>query len=184
MINLLPPEEKNKLLNEEKEKIVIILWILLLFFLLCCFLIILSINFYISGQLEYQNIISKNFNNNEEDKEMQNLRKNFIDFNDTILKIKDFYNQRIYFSQILEDISEMIPEDAYLTNVSVVLSSKEKVNSAQISLSGFISKRDSLLKFKEALEKRDDIKEVFFPPSNWTKPENINFSLTFRIIKK
>ncbi len=183
MINLLSPEEKNRLLLEERKKIITILWFLFLFFLFCFTLILFSIRFYLQGQVESQKIIFQQTQKSTEQFEIKEFQEKFNSFNIALVNLDSFYKQKVYFSEILEKISKILHEEAYLTNISVTLST-DKETPAQVALSGFIPNRENLFEFKKTLEKEEGIKEVSFPPTNWVNPVDINFFVTFKTGKK
>ena len=121
MINLLPPEEKIKLLSQKREKLVVILGITITIPLLCFILILLSIRFYILGEINSQKILLQ-----QAEKEYQTpeflVFKDIIQKNDKILdRIEPFYKKETYITQVLETISRIArPENLYLTNISVI----------------------------------------------------------------
>jgi len=173
MINLLPPEQKKELLEETSLKLTLILGILFLSFLLSLFLILFSVKISIFRDLEVQKafleerekIISLN----------QNFEKEIKESNLSLSNLDSFYRGKINLIQILEKISGILPPGTYLTNLNF--------NLFQISLSGFSPTREILLSFKENLESEKEFSEVYFPPENWVKPSDINFSVTFKITK-
>jgi len=181
MINLLPPVEKGKLLLERKKRIIIILWALVLFFLVCLILILFSIKIYLRNQVESQKTFLVEAEKEFEQSEIQDLRKRISSVNLTLTKLNSFYQQKIYLSQILEKISQTLPSEAYLTNLSAVFSSDEEEGNVRVSLSGFVSTRETLFEFKKNLEKESNFKEISFPPANWVAPFDINFFVTFKV---
>ena len=182
MINLLPLEDKEKLLSERKKRITIILWLLFLFFLFCLALVLFSISIYLQSQTEYQKKVLIGGEKEFEQSEIQKLREKINSINSIVTKLIPFYLQKFYFSKILEKISEVLPQEAYLTNLSTTFSvSKEEKPKVKISLSGFIPTRESLLKFKKNLEEKSSFEKIYFPPSNWVKPTDINFFASFEI---
>lgn len=180
MINLLPPEEKTSLSLEEKKRLIIIIWLLFLFFILCWAFILFSIKFYLQGQVEYQEIILEETEKRIGQSEVQDLWEKFDSFNSQLVQLNSFYQQKVYFSEALEKISEILPPEAYLTNISVT---KKETELLQVSLSGFIPTREDLFKFKKNLEKEETIQEVSFPSSNWLEPVDIDFFVTFDLLK-
>ncbi len=181
MINLLPPEEKEHFLLERKKRIVIILWLLTSFFLICFILILFSIKVSLQSQVEIQKSILSEIEEKLKQNELQEIQEKISSFNLTLEKLKSFYQKRISFAEILEKISEILPSDAYFTDFSVVSSDTEEKPGIKIFLSGFISSRDSLLEFKNNLEKESNFKDVYFPPTNWVKSTNIEFYADFKI---
>ena len=82
----------------------------------------------------------------------------------------------------LEEISKIIPSEISLTNLSIF--SEKKKNEGQtikVSLSGFAPTRKSLFYFRKKLKEAEFFKNVSFPPSNWIKPTDIDFSINFEV---
>jgi len=175
MINLLPPQYKNELKQERKYKLVLILGIVVLFFLISLSLILLSIKFYTQGQVESEKILLSLKEKEFKTPETEALQKEVISINQNILKLSSFYQNQANLVEILEKLSQISPSGMYLTSLSY-----QKTN-FQISLSGYAPTRETLVQFKENLEKEKEFKEVNFPPSNWVAPTDINFQATFKI---
>jgi Tfp pilus assembly protein PilN len=175
MINLLPPQYKAELKEEENWKLTLILSILFLTFLVCSALILFSIKISISGQLEAQKILLLQEEEKFEESQIQSLEEKITISNQTLLKLNSFYRSQNNLTEILEKISETLPSSVYLTTLDL--------NLAQISLSGYSPTREILLEFKKNLEKEKLFEEIYFPPSNWVKPSNIDFSVNFKVAK-
>jgi len=173
MINLLPPTEKQKLSREKTKKIVIILGALILVFLICLILILISIEIYIQSQVSYQKILYESKEKQFKDSQAQEIQKEISEYNQNLLEIKSFYQKQANLVEILEKITQTLPEGVCLNSFSY--------QKARISISGYAPTRDILFEFKENLEQGDDFKEVFFPSSNWVKAIDIDFSLSFTI---
>lgn len=180
MINLLPPQEKETILREEKKRLTTILWFLFFVFLFCLILILFSVESYLGGQVGAQKIIiaqqEEEFNNPE----TQAIKEKINATNLMLAKLGVFYKNQTNFSKILEDISETMPEGIHLTNLSVSRSAADKM-AVQISLSGLSSTREILFNFKKNLEGRPEFKEINFPSSNWVKPTDVNFNVSFKM---
>lgn len=172
MINLLPLEQIEELKQEENLKQVLIWGILILFFLVSLFLILLSIKFFLSGNLEAQKIFLKEKGsslNLESEKEIKNL-------NELLLKMNSFYQEKIDLVPIIEEVSETLPSGIYLTNLNINPISKKEI---EVSLSGFCPQRETLLGFITILKEK--FSDVSFPPENLLKLIDINFSINFKI---
>ena len=173
MINLLPPQYKNELKQERKYKLVLILGIVVLFFLISLSLILLSIKFYTQGQVESEKILLSLKEKQFKTPETEALQKDIVLVNQEISKLSSFYQNQTNLVEILEKLSQIFPPGMYLTSLSY------QKAIFQISLSGYAPTRETLVQFKENLEK--EFKEVNFPPSNWVVPTDINFQTTFKI---
>jgi len=180
MINLLPPKEKEEILKEENWKLLMILGMILLFFLISLLLILFSIKIFIVGEVEAQKIIFAEREKEFKSTQMQNLQNNLTAFNKKLSQLDSFYQNQSNFSEILEEISKTLPSGVYLNNLSIV-SQGGKNEGSGCSISGFSPSRQILLILKDNLEKEKNFQEVYFPPSNWVKPADINFTINFKI---
>jgi len=178
MINLLPPKEKQILLQEKQFREVLILGttflLLLSFFALILFLIRVDLRSKLLSQKEALEQRKKEL----KIVEIRNIEKEIGSLNQNLLKVASFYEDKFYLTDILEDLSEAMPSGLYLTNLSC---NKEE---REISISGFSPDRETLTVFKRNLESKEDFKEVYFPPSNWIEPINIDFFASFKIDNK
>ena len=180
-INLLPPEVKTELELEEKWKQVFLLGLLFLIFLICLSLILISINIYISGEADSRKILLEQREKEFRTPQTQALQKNLATFNQTLSQLDLFYQKQFNVSDVLEIVSELLPAGTYLTNLSCVPQVSTKGGwKTSCSLSGFCPNRETLLDFKDRLEKEKSFGEVSFPPASWVKPADINFSVTFK----
>lgn len=175
MINLLPPKQKEEIVFKEKQKIILVLEILFLVFIISFSLILLSIKFFLSGNLEAEKLILKT-----KEKEFllqKNLEDEIKNYNLILSNLNLFYQNQVKITPVLEKIAGLLPSETYLTNLN--LSLKDKI--VEISISGFSPNREVLFSLKENLEKEKSFKEVYFPPENWIKPTDINFIINFKI---
>ena len=181
MINLLPLLEKEKTLLENKRRLIVILWILVLFFIFCFILVLLSIKFYIQGQVDSERIVVNTSVIEFEQSGAQSLHKRINSVNLKLDKLSDFYQNKVYITEILEKISITLPNGLYLNDLSFLAFRIDEESGFRVSLSGFASNREVLFNFKENLEKDESFKEVYFPPINWVKPVDIDFVTTFKV---
>ncbi len=175
MINLLPPQQKEELKREEKWKLTLILGIIFLVFLLYLFLIILSIKIYISGELASQKILLETKEKEFKTPEIQEFQKKITALNQNLFKLDSFYQNQPNLTKILEKISTTLPSGAYLTRLSW------QKETSQIELFGFTPLRESLFELKKNLEKEKDFEDIYFPSTNWVKPKEIDFYVTFKV---
>jgi len=175
MINLLPPEQKQELREEQGLKLVLILGIVILAFLISLTLILFSIKTSLSADLESQKIYFEQREKELESPKIQELEGKIKNYNLTLSQLKSFYQGQLDLTSILEKISKTLPERTYLTTLNF------DSQISQISLSGFSPNREELLQFKKNLEKTEGLKEIYFPPANWLKPTDIDFSVNFKL---
>ena len=182
MINLLPPEEKNRLLLEKKKKIAIIFGVLVLFILFCIISMLVLFNAFIKNKINLEEKALSATATKIKYLKIQNIRKRVKSSNLNFKKLNSFYRQKIYFSDILKDISKITPKEIFLTNISISYPTKKQKNSKiDISLSGFCPNRETLFDFKKNFQKNKQFRDVYFSPSDWVKPSDINFFVTFKI---
>lgn len=178
MINLLSPEQKKELLQEERYKLVLILGLLIVFFLASLSLVLLSIKINISGEAQSQKILVDSEEEKFKISEIQKLEEEIKSINQNLEKLNTFYKSQPNLTELLEKISKILPQNSYLTTFTLVSPAKEK--KIKISLGGYSKTRELLFEFKKGLEAEPDFKEIYFPPSNWIKPKDIEFLATFQ----
>ncbi|MFH1820483.1 MAG: hypothetical protein ABH805_01025 [Candidatus Nealsonbacteria bacterium] len=181
MINLLPPEEKIRIKREKARRLIFIWGAFILFFIVSLSLIFFAIKIYIAGQAAYQRV----FINLEQEKtqtmEAQDVEIRINLINHNLSKLVSFYKNQPPTIQLLERVSGIMPEEMYFNSLSLNQSQNGE-RKFQVSMTGFSPTREILLDFKKKLESESDLQGVYFPPSNWVKPTEINFSATFELI--
>lgn len=181
MINLLPPEEKDILRKEEKYRLAFIFGVFVLFFLAALSSILFSIKIYLSGQAEGYSILIDFEQQKSTTLETQNIEKEINLTNQNLSELTTFYKQQPRLTELLKEISDLIPEGIYLSSLSLNPNQTEQ-GRFQVSLTGYSDNRDLLLGFKKSLESEPSFQGIYFPPSSWVKPEDINFSASFEIV--
>jgi Tfp pilus assembly protein PilN len=186
MINLLPPSEIDNFLIEKKERVTIIFWFLVFFFILCLSLVLFSVKVYVEGQADFQETFFAGTKTQEKQEKINNFRNQIESLNHRINKTNTYYQNKNYFSDILKEVLSVVPEEMYLDNISLALKTDKPEGSSLIfvSLRGFSPTREKLSDLKENLEKKNgktSFSNISFPPSNWLKKHNIDFSVTFEI---
>lgn len=182
MINLLPPQQKEGLEKEENFRLTLILGVLLFAFLICFSLILFAFTVFLTGEMEAQEILFNQRKIELESPQMQRLEENLVRLNTTLIQLESFYQGQLDSTDTFEQISKTLPLGTYLTNLTVSYTTdKNAAWRASCSLSGFSPNRKLLLEFKENLEQEENFQEIYFPPTNWVQPENINFSAAFKI---
>jgi Tfp pilus assembly protein PilN len=186
MINLLSPQEKIILEQEEKSRLISVLLVIFCLSLLSFVLVMLSVKFYISGELESQKIIVNQ--RQLERNRFQSITQEINYQNIYLAQIRSFYQNNFSRSVILDEISQTLPKGTYLTSLSIssVLEAKSDKEAnlkkyLSVSLVGFSPTRDTVLEIKDNLEKEEKFQEVYFPPSNWVKPNDVEFSVNFKV---
>lgn len=183
MINLIAPKEKEKLFLEKIKRIIIILWFLLFFFIICLILVFLAVRIYAKSQFQSQQSITLSAKEEFKKEKIEEVKQKVEIVNSSLEKMKSFYDNKIYFSSLIERISENLPKDIYLDDFSIIFVKRpsEEKYVIEVSLEGFSPTREDLLEFKSSLEEEKDFINVSFPASNWVKKVDINFSASFEI---
>lgn len=172
MINLLPPQEKEELLREKDFKLVLILGLTFLAFLLSLFLILFSIKISIEGKLAVQGAF---LNQKElESAQTKDLQEQIKNLNLTLSDLNSFYQNQISLIETIEKISKALPAETYLTSLNLDQSWK-------FSLAGYSPSREILIEFKRNLEEERRFEDIYFPSSNWVIPNDINFTVSFKV---
>ncbi len=180
MINLLPPQQKESLLEQTHLRLVIILGILFLSFLACLFLSMLLVKSYVLGEIETQKIIL------EERKRTislnQGVEKEIRESNILLSDLNTFYEQDVNVTKVLEKLGELLPPQTYLKEFSFNKVVNGGEQERRVSLSGYCPSRESLLDFDARLEEESAFSDVTFSPSSWAKPNDIDFSVSFKVL--
>lgn len=180
MINLIPPEYKQELLKEKQFKIAMILVMIAISFLVSLVIILFSIQVYTDSQLAAEKDFLENSQKEMEFSKIEQLEYEVTSTNKEVSQLNTFYAQQVSIAEILEEISQVLPQGIYLNSVTLNLS-VEKDYCFSLLLNGFSPDRQSLLDLEKNLGNDSFFKDFSFPPSTWTKSENIEFSLILKI---
>ncbi len=197
-INLLPEQEKRELKRKENWKKIFLILVFILIFLLLLVLILFSLKIYIASKIETLQELFLKKEKEFQEKHLQNFEKEIEEINENLFKIKQFGEKQILITPVLEKVSSLIPNSIYLTNFSFRKifqeekrkeeekeeneNEKEKIKIlAEVQISGWANNREDLFYFRKAIKKEKGIQEIYFSPSSWVKPKDINFSLSFKI---
>ena len=175
MINLLPQKEKQEIKKEKELKETIILGFLASFFLFSFCLILFFIKLDIDKKLYKQEALLNQEKDKFEASEAKNLEEKITALNRDVIILNSCYQNKIYLSDVFEELSGAIPPEVYLTSISYNKKDRE------LGILGFAPKREDLSQLKQNLENSGRIKDIYFPASNWVKSENIDFFIKFGI---
>ena len=189
MINLLPSAEKENIILNRKRNIAIILWGLFLFLIICFIAALFFSRTYLNIILSSQKAILADYEKQFGRPEIRQFEEKIRFINGTIAKLNSFYEKENSLTEILEKVSKTIPPNLHINSFSVVTyvdkeKDKEKGNNfLQVAVSGRSLTREALLELRQKLLQESYFTEVYFPLANWTKSENIDFSVSFKILK-
>lgn len=178
MINLLPPTERENLIKEARLRLFFVWGIFVLFFLTAFSLVLFSINVYLAGETSSYKILIDYEQQKSSTLEAQNTEKEIGEINKRLESLNAFYLGQPKITELLRKISELIPEEIYLNSLSL---DPVEGDGFRVSLTGYSKTRETLLEFKKNLESDQVFKGIYFPPSNWVKPSDVNFSASFEM---
>lgn len=168
MINLLPPAFKHRLQAEENFRLLLILSTVIGVFLVCLAFLLFAARLYLKGEIRGQEVLVASL------KEQSLVRseelKNIQEFNATLLAISGLYEKRLSPTSILEGISSHLGLGMYVSSLNIT--------AGKVTVTGFSSARETLLAFREDLQKDKLFTNAYFPPSNWVRPRDITFSFS------
>jgi hypothetical protein len=179
MINLLPQKEKQNLILEKKEKLSVILGFMVLVSLFCLALVLLSVEFYVLSDTNYQKIILEEAQKKNQINRPASSKNIILKYNGILSQLDSFYKKEIYFNHVLDIISNIQkPQNLYLANYSLIRDENGKI---KVDVSGVSNTRDDLLLFQKNIETDSEIENPYFSPESWISPKNANFTLSFEI---
>lgn len=173
MINLLPPEQKEFIVLENKKRLIMILGVVGFVFFVSLTLILLSVEFYVAGQVKAQKIILQQKQREFQAAEIKALQEEIDLANQNFSKLKSFYEEQISLLWILEEIYYTLPPEVYLNRFSY--------NNREITLFAYAPTRAILLRFRENLIIKEEFKGIEFPNEPWIKPVDIEFYVRFQV---
>jgi len=173
MINLLPENEKREFALSLIQKKVCFILSFILLALLFLMLLLYVLGLYVKSIVDdYKDLVLAQEQQFKEAAYHQ-TKEQILNTNQQLAMASRFWQDRAKMTAVLEKLSEVTPASIYFTSFA---ESQEKV-----AVAGFAQTRDSLFNFKNDLEAEEMFSEVYFSPSSWVKPRDINFSLTFKI---
>jgi hypothetical protein len=189
MINLLPPQEKKAIILDQTKNLAIILCVIFLAYFISLALILLIVNFSILITMQQQQDILTNSKKIYQDSDFIFYENVVEQNNQNLTKIDSFYKNNAYVSDALKEISG-IDKSSGLSLTSILVNqgklgdikANQKPDNSKVltvTLLGISDNRETLSQFKQNLEKDPKITNMVFPPDNWLKSTDINFSLTF-----
>lgn len=173
MINLLPDPYKKAMRQEEQFRLVFILGMLLAAFFVCLSLLLLAVRISAAGQTQAQQILVESQKGTEDALRSERIRT----LNEEIAQVSSFYEGRVSLSELLERISNALPQSISLTSLSYTQGTPK----GKITLKGFAPRTEDLLELQTNLEKDPLVENLRIPPANWARATHIDFSLDFEL---
>lgn len=175
MINLIPQKEKKEL---ELELIFQKLFSLLLFtFFGFCFLILIlaALRVLIINQTGAVEDLVRAKQTELSASDFQEFQETIKETNQYIAQVRNFWQSQFLIAPLLENLSFLKPNSIYFNNLSFT----KTYPTNQVSISGFAQTRGALFYFKQNLETESSFDGVYFTPTSWVKPTDVDFSLSF-----
>lgn len=170
MINLIPPAFKSHVKAQERLRLVLILGTCLMIFSLSLSLLLVAVRAYLWKEIGAHEFLAASLKDQSAARAKD--LKGIEDLNSQLSALSRLYARRLSPSRILEIISSHLGPGMYLSSFGVTSTKPTKV-----TLTGYAQFRETLLTFREALQKDSAFTNVYFPPSNWVKQKDITFSL-------
>lgn len=210
MINLLPPQDKNEF---KKEIVFKKISVILFFHFICLLILIFALSLASAFFIQQTGIIKEQAIQQEQQAQsaqFQTYKADAAGFNDTLNKLRGFWQGQILTSSFLEKFLPLVSSNVHLKSLSFKMSSKkiiiaastvpqkavnedsdQVVDSAETSLQiifgaarveGVVDSREGLYEFKKSLEGQKEFQEVVFAPSSWARATFPDFSLNFSFL--
>lgn len=180
MINLLPPRKKQRIHRYQIKRMILVLGLIGTVFLVALVLVLLALNFYLQGQVDYQGSVLKAKRGSGKSEKISSIQQKFSAYNNKTAKLERFYQDQDHPSEFLKEVGQVLPSSVHLTSLSYRKIKKDQYK-AQVSLSGFCPTRGKLLRLKERMDGKSKWSQIKLPPSNWVEPTDINFNVSFRV---
>jgi Tfp pilus assembly protein PilN len=172
-LDLLPPERKSEIKRAKLFRG--ILYEEFLFFIpILVFIFILANTYYVLSR--QRDLLVNEQNSNKLQGDYQKLNEYETKFNEvnarsqTLVKIQ---TNHLYWQQLFIELSGLLPEEVYLTDLST--------KDFAVFIVGKAKTRDDLLNFKSKLENSKCFENVNVPLSNLVVKEDVDFQIDFKI---
>ncbi len=172
-LNILPPEEKNAIASQKLRRQIVILNSYALISILTFLVLLSSIWLFLLVQLKSIEKIFAEAQTSPQGKAFEEFKKEIGRINQSFQYFDQLRDQRVIHSVCFERLIQILPSGVRFNSVSV--------SQDQVALEGYAATRESLMLFKDSLEKSQYFEEVESPLSNFLKQRDINFSFRFKI---
>ncbi len=174
-LNLLPDQYKNEYALERKRRFVAHSSIIMFFIAILFNVLLGSVYLFVFTYEQSLRQSIETQTTTDTVKRLSVIEKKVRELNANIGILAKADDEIISLAPVLERITALVGQDAYLKSVSMDASTKT------ISVAGFAKTRAAVLAFADALKKSDFVAEgsVKNPIKNILKEENIDFTFTF-----
>ncbi len=183
-INLLPEQAKKELRLAAVQKKVFAISVFIVIFFLLLMLIFLALSVFISSRAGFLRGLVLEREEELKAAQFQGFKNIIETTNQNLSKTQRLWQQEISITSFFEEITSLTPEAIYFKELSFKKIIQGSSAIAYVRISGFAPTREVLFSFREILEKDERFQNIYFPPSCWVNPTNIEFSLDFKYIPK
>jgi Tfp pilus assembly protein PilN len=175
-IDLLPRERKQEMKKSKIFRTIIRQEIRLLIPLFFFMVVLAAINFNLGIQAEAIEKASSFSQNQKEYQDLKLFEDSFKEVNAKTSFASNLQQGHIYWSNIFQELENVIPEGVYLTDVSN--------RDYQLVIAGKAKTRDNLLEFQDNIKNSECFMNINMPLSNLVNKEDIVFQMDFAIKKE
>lgn len=176
MINLLPEKQKKEFERDQMYRVVMILGTISIAGLICLALMLFTAKIYFMAKLEEKRILAEGKNQTIKMMKIKEDEERISSYNVNFSTLKMFYNKQANISLMIKELSDSLPPGISFSYLDY--------SGGKVSISGFCPDRESLVNFKNNLEKQANFKKINFPANDWVEQRNIDFSLNFEYVFK
>lgn len=179
-INLLPPELKLKRLAARRNASLISICLVVVIVFTVLGIVFRSLESTVKA--DFDTIKSNVKQNNVNIDEYSDLKDLALSINDRSLAADEINNNRIFWSQVLQELAINTPSDVQIENLTT-----NSAKTPNFILQGNTTTEREIIVFKEKLENSTFFKNVSFKSSSLGKQENsekLSFTLEFDIEQK
>jgi Tfp pilus assembly protein PilN len=175
IINLLPREEQDQLRLDSTNNVVRRFWMTVLL----CVVVFLGLGF---AAQQYLHIAISNVDSEIdadkkllESSDIKELQDQVVTLNRSLAEIKSIRNQQYQWSEVVMEISRIMPVRAQLNSLMM------DRDTGEVTILGRAENRDVVLEVWSNLKKSAMFSEVNFPLPNLDRPTDSNFTYTFTV---
>ncbi len=174
-INLLPKPERRELQLQFLASRLLVFWIWVIGGLLTFLFLALLTRFYLDRDIS---VTEGRIAENKallDSADYKDLQDQILQLNRSIKEIKNLQSQHYYWSDALIELSNLVPPDMQLDQITF-----EK-SSGAVVVKGQAKTRDSVIAFWSNVIKSEHFRNINFPLANLEKPELPDFTYTFYV---
>jgi hypothetical protein len=172
-INLAPPYIKEKIINHKKLRSVLGMEIAIFAILVVFFIVLEGFIYILDLNKKGVLVIEERGDKSGQIDRMKEYDEEFSAINKQVEDINKIKNDQLYWSSVLLRINESVSSDIEISSLAT--------KNYSVFLAGKADNRESLIDFKDKLEREGCFSNINLPLSNLVSRENIVFQLDFSI---